>query len=333
MNTQKTILSIAVALAFCNAASADHSIEHPEPPIINPPEQHHEPVGVMVPVVEPPPQLPPIVPPVVPPPVNLQLPATGPSSIILPTDVSGFHTNIENVVQQSPIDKAGLLSKDPRFRFTGEWIPFALDVSTNTQTDFPYRAVSLIDENSSKFGHVEHIESSQAQAVFMPTIGASFERINGHHLKLTHGAIVVRAVAAPVLVSAKLCDESVTAKIGGSALALMSAFESKPTILNLADSSANAVSVYIPAGSGQSHLLKLRPGQIAEAYKLDSKPTSNLVARKIVLNQKIGPHCGLLVSQCHYVRALRKFNLVAALPKDQYSRVLKTAASLQYIHR
>lgn len=221
MNTRKTILAIAVALAFCNASLADHSIDHPDPPIVRPPEQH-EPVGLTAPVVEPPPQLPPITPPVVAPPVNFQLPATGPSSIILPTDVAGFHANIESAVQQRPTDEAALLSKDLRFQFTGEWIPFALNVSTNIQADFPYRVVSLTDENSSKFGYVEHIESPQVQAVFMPTIGASFERLNGHHLKLIHGAIVVRAVAAPVLVSATLCDESVTAKIGGSALALMS---------------------------------------------------------------------------------------------------------------
>lgn len=38
MNTRKTILAIAVALAFCNASLADHSIDHPDPPIVRPPE-------------------------------------------------------------------------------------------------------------------------------------------------------------------------------------------------------------------------------------------------------------------------------------------------------
>lgn len=321
-----TLLTTLVALMLASPAIADHSVEHPEPPVISPPEHHETPV-LTPPVVEVPP---PIVPPIVQQPVNFQLPTMAKPSTILPTDVSGFH--VDSVIRQTPTATAILLAKDPRFQFTGEWIPFALISSSIVPSESEYKLVSFT-EDTTKHGRVEHIETAKDQPAFMPTIGATFERLSDSQLKLIDGAVIVRGVSEPVLVSTKLCDECVTARIGGNALALMSAFDKKPTILNLADSSADAVSLYVPAGNGQSHLLKIKPGQIAEAYRLDDTPTSNLVAKKIVVNQRIGPHCGLLVSQCHYVKALRKFNLVASLSKEQYNRVLKTAASLQHMRR
>jgi hypothetical protein len=190
-------------------------------------------------------------------------------------------------------------------------------------------------KDNTKFGQVEYTESIGAKAAFMPTIGAKFERVNGEHLRLLHGAVVVRGVDHNVFISTRLCSEDVLTQIGGNALAVVSAFDEKPTILNLTDASDNAVVLYLPTDHASSKMqsVKLKPGQIAEAYKLDTKPTSNLVAKRISLSQKIGPHCGLLVSECHYAKAMRRFNLAASLPKDQYKRVLKTAASLEHVNR
>lgn len=67
-------------------------------------------------------------------------------------------------------------------------------------------------------------------------------------------------------------------------------------------------------------------------YAPDDKPVSNLVATKIDVNRRIGPDHGLLVSQCHYMRALKKFRLASALAKQDLDRVLKTAAAVAYVH-
>ncbi|MBX9877254.1 MAG: hypothetical protein K2Y22_02240 [Candidatus Obscuribacterales bacterium] len=327
---KKITTALFLTLAVSTVAFADHSVEHPEPPVVTTPE-HHETPAITPPVYQPPPTVTPLVTsPVMQSPATFQLPAAASPTTILPTDVSGFHVNSIN--QQAPIDKAVLMAKDARFQFTGQWLPFDIKVSGAVPTKSPYRLVSFVEDNT-KQGHIEHVETSSNDAAFMPTVNASFERVDDRHLRLIEGAVIVRGAIQPIMVSTKLCDENVVAQIGGNALTLISAFDGRPTILNLVGSSANAVSLYVPIGPTQSHLLNLKPGQIAEAYKLDNTPTSNLVAKKIIINQRIGPHCGLLVSQCHYVRAMRKFNLVASLPSDQYQRVLKTAASLEHMRR
>ncbi len=318
---KQTLLCIAVSLGYGSAAFANH----PDPPMITPPASP-QPQAVSAPPVVP--RVPTPVPP-----ANFQLPASAtPSpSTILPTDVSGFQAS--DSFRLSPTELKELLSKDERFRFTGEWISFSSNYSAK-QPESPYKKVSSLKQTNTKFGRVEQSDRSSAQATFMPTVGAKFERVDGAHLKLLNGAAIVRGADQPVFVSTRLCDEDVIAKIGGNALAVVSAFDSKPTVLNLTDASDNAVMLYPPTpSSSKMQSIKLKPGQIAEAYKLDSKPTSNLVAKRISLSQQIGPHCGLLVSECHYARALRKFNLVASLPKDQYKRVLKTAASLEHVNR
>lgn len=313
------LLGAAIPLAVGSAALADHSAPHP-PPAVNPPVTQQI-------------STPPLVVPKPTPAPTLQLPALGMPgpSTILPTDVSGFHMT-DNLKPETG-EFSAFFQKDERYQFTGEWISFSSNYSASRKhTD--YRDVSY-SKDTTKFGQIEYSEPVSAQATFMPTIGAKFERVNGAHLKLVHGAIIVRGASECVSISARLCSEDVVSQIGGNALAVVSAFDEKPTILNLTDASDNAVMLYVPTDHASSKMqsVKLKPGQIAEAYKLDSKPTSNLVAKRITISQKIGPHCGLLVSECHYARALRKFNLVASLPKEQYRRVLKTAASLEHVNR
>ena len=312
---------------------AHHGHDH------GPPQPPTAPVAPVIPVIEPPP-------PVVQPPalITFTLPVLAPPSVALPTDTTGFHVNeclnqLNKPASLSKEELAALLAKDNRFEFTGQWIPFSSEYSATAisySEDSVYRPVGFTSGKVQQFGRIEHTETKKnsSEPEFMSTVGASYSKVDDSHLDLTNGAVLVRAGDRPVFVSTKLCDEHVTTRISGGSIALVSAFDGKPTILNITDKNHRSVFVTLPAeGKHKASSLYLRAGEIAEAYKLDSKPTSNLVATKVEINERIGEHCGLLVSQCHYVRAMRKFNLMAALPKQDFEKVLKTAAAISHVRR
>lgn len=321
-------ITATVSLIATIAASAHHGHDHHEPPA-------SPPVIAAPMVVNPPPVVE-----VPAPAINFQLPVMSAPSTILPTDVTGFRAPAEpNELKQQPLatqDLAALAAQDPRFDFTGEWIPFSSDYSAQSGAVAPFQPVSFDSSQSAKhFGGIERTEFLRGkftEPVFMPTMEAAYKKLNNDHVKLIDGAILVKAGERPVFVSTKLCDEQVITRISGGSIALVSAFEQKPTVLNLTDKCCGAVMLYLPAAeTDQHHCLNLHAGRIAEAYRIDThQPTSNLVATRIEVNRRIGKHCGLLVSQCNYLRAMKKFNLVAALPEDDFKRVLKTAAALQY---
>lgn len=334
---------VAAALALISTPSAfSHDGHHHEPPVVPPVVEPAGPVFVPPPVVELPPPV--VQPPVVQAqpsvPVTLQLPIISPPNTILPTDVTGFRANmVERNPHEEPLSKeqlSALLAKDPRFAFTGNWILFSSNYSASSDHLAPVSYVPS-EANAFKIGRIEKTIKSRtkfSEPAFMPTETAHYVKVDDDHLDLKQGAVLVRAGDRPVYVSTKLCDEQVTTQISGKSIALVSAFDEKPTVLNLTDDSCGSVSITVPSATPpKTHVIAMKAGQIAEAYKLDSKPTSNLVATKIEINERIGPHCGLLVSQCHYVRALKKFNLVAALHKDDLNRVIKTAAAVQYVRR
>jgi len=319
------VASLTCSTAFTLAAYADHDTDHHEPPA-NVPST----AAPIIPATSAPPPV------FQPPPPVFQLPLVAPPSTILPTDVTGFHAgpNANQLEPEKPLTKeelAVLMAKDKRFEFTAEWTPF----STHPSADIPGPSIEISTDPRKQFGRVEKVVPQNAKHVepmFMPTVNASFSKTNDDHLTLHDGAVLVRAGGRPVFVSTKLCHEQVVTCITNGAIAMISAFDEKPTVLNLTDKCCGAVVVYVPLEqANKSHSISLKAGQIAEAYKLDTKPVSHLVSTRIDINERIGPHCGLLVSQCHYIRALKKFNLVAALPKSDFDRIVKTAAIVGYV--
>jgi hypothetical protein len=280
----------------------------------------------------------PIVPTISTPPPVFQPPVVASPSTILPTDITGFRSgpNATQLEPERPLTKeelAVLIAKDKRFAFTSEWIPFSADYSAN----LPSSLTATNKDSRKQFGRVEKtvpLKTKLVEPTFMPTVGASYSKVDDDHVTLHDGAVLIRAGDRPVFVSTKLCHEPVVTRVATSAIAMISAFDGKPTILNLTDKCCGAVVVYLPLEQeNKSHLIRMKPGQMAEAYKLETKPTSHLVATRIIFNKRIGPHCGLLVSQCHYIRALRKFNLIATLPKNDLHRIIKTAAAVGHVQR
>ncbi len=322
--------ALALGVFLSTPIWAHHGHDHSAPPV--PP-----PVAVPPPVV----QIP--VPVVRPPVVTFQLPVISPPTVILPTDTAGMHSGPDaskfQQLPSSPLTKealAALTAPDSRYQFTGEWLPFSSQYSASVPGNSPYRPVALLSNDGSlKQGRLEHVEQPKPTAsAFMPTTQASFTKVNDKHLALHSGAILVRTGNVPVFASTQVKGEKVLTRIAGGALAMVSAFDDKATVLNLTDKCCGALVMYMPSkDANRQHSVGIKPGQIAEVYAPDDKPVSNLVATKIDVNERIGHDYGLVVAQCHYVRALKKFNLTPVLAKQDLDRVLKTAAAIACVRR
>jgi len=249
---------------------------------------------------------------------------TAQPNTILPTDATtGRRAAIRN---QQQADLGAMFAKDPRFVFVGKWLPFASNAVAS-----PVSPVALVTHAGADQQSATAVKLGASEPAFMPTKDASYTQKNNDHLRLSDGAVLVRAGKWPVYVSTSLDGQDVVTRIAGGSLVLVSAFDGKPTVLNLTDKSLGDVTMTLPTNEGAgSRSIHPKPGQIAEAYKLDCQPTSNIVATRIDLNQRLSDQYGLLVCQCHYLRALKKFNLVATLPKGEMQRVLKTAAAVGY---
>ncbi len=265
---------------------------------------------------------------------------------ILPTDVSGLRSGPDaSKLQQAPTPAqltpeqvAALSAPDSRYQFTGEWILFSSQYSAILPSQTEYRLVAFEpSDNSIHFGRVEQIEShppKSGEPAFMPTKDAKYSKINDEHLALQSGAVLVKAGDHPVFVSTEVAGEKVMTRVTGGALAMISAFDGRATTLNLTDKCCSALVLYAPTADRlKQHSVTMRPGEIAEVYAPNDQPKSNLVATKIDVNQRLSNNFGLLVSQCNYVRALKKFNLTAVMGKPELDRVLKTAAAIRYLHR
>lgn len=296
-------------------------------------EGHHEPPALPS---LPPPPLPP--PPVVQPSIktpDLKLP-TLPLNSIIQTDQSGIRSGANESFMAHPEGSptppaAPPIAWDPRYSFTGEWLLFKPENSSVSSAD-QSQIIKLVSYSPGmpQEGKVQHTELPQkfTEPVFMPTEKAKFKVINEEHLTLHDGAVLVRAGTRPVFVSTNVNGERNLTRIAGGAVAMVSSFDKRTTALNLTDKCCGAVITYVPAKQrGQSQSVYINTGQVAEVYPSTEAPTSNTVATRIVTSKQVRDDIGLLVCDCNYVRAMKKFNLTANLPKEDLDRVLKTAAA------
>jgi hypothetical protein len=301
------------------------------------------------------PPIPPLPPPPVAPgilaPITFQIPTFVQPSMALPTDLSGIGAGVDVNAMAGVLSKPDVQSPivmnrpDVRFQFIGSepenWILFNSDypVTDAMGASNCYKQSEVSDgsppQTLKKLRISKTVGKDQNfdEPAFLPTVLASVTKLTEDHVALHSGAVLVRAGNRPVLVSTKVNGHTVFAKVSGGAIALISTFDGKPTVLNLTDKCCGAVKVYVPGAADTLQTVSLNAGQIAEIYDLRVKPTGNLVATKIDCNKVVSADCGLMVCTCHYVRALKQFNLVAALPQPYMNRILKTAAALCYSRR
>lgn len=321
------LLTAALIVTFGTPAMA---LEGPpvETPVIVPPT---------VPVIEPPPIPPPPPPQMV---INYNLPTILPNSLI-PTDtlgVRGFRPNYPN----TPADlMAAATKKDDRYQFTGQWIPFFEngqnhDEHLSTSPLSPVAFVEPVAQTAPKAGKAEFFIrpkiSHPSEAVYMPTREAPVHKITSDNLQLGDGAVLVRAGKTPVYVTTRVNGEKVATRISRGALAMISAFDNQTVVLNLTDNRLGAVVCTLP-GNGGNTSVSVLTGQVAEVYPIEATPGTNLVSKRVRVNQRTRDDIGLLVSDCHYVRAMKKFQLTPLLDRTDYNRVLKTAVAVAIVRR
>jgi hypothetical protein len=328
MISKPVVLAFSLSLLFASVAYADHDEHHEIPtPVITP----------ALPQAPPPPPPPPAPPPV----FNFSLPIIAPNTTILPTDANMpfLHPSSETIKQleQKQYTKEELteLSKaDPRYAFTGEWHPFSSNYASELPDANPFKPVGYETPASLHHGQVEHLDNSKVtftEATFMPTRDAEFSKIHDKHLDLGNGAVLVRAGKDPVVISSNVRGHKVKTQISGGAIMMISAFDGKTTLLHLTDKSSGSIVSTLPTDRPDFKTIALAPGQVAEVYDVKDRPTSNLVSTKVHVNERLSEERALLISQCNYVRALKKFNLVPVMQKTDKDRILKTAAAISYI--
>lgn len=301
-------------------------------------EQPQVPAPV-APVIEPPP--PPVVPPPPPPPqmvINYTLPAILPNSLI-PTDTLGIRGIRPKFTLSSDELMKGAMAKDDRYQFTGVWIPFFENGQDNGEhlSTSPLSPVAFVEPVAPpKTGKAEFFIRPKivhpSEAVYMPTREAPVQKITSDNLQLNDGAVLVRAGKTPVYVTTRVNGEKIATRISRGALAMVSAFDSKTVVLNLTDNRLGAVVCSLP-GNGGNTSVQVITGQVAEIYPVETTPGTNLVAKKVRVNQRTRDDIGLLVSDCHYVRAMKKFQLTPLLDRTDYNRVLKTAVAVAIVRR
>lgn len=229
-----------------------------------------------------------------------------------------------------------LLKADPRYIFTGEWVPFASDYISDALESSPFRPVGYSEQPALQHGKVEQIDNRQQilnHACFMPTKNAEFTKLDDTHVSLSDGAILVHAGDQPVKVTTDVKGHKVVTKVGAGALAMISAFDQKTTILHLTDNSKGGLISHLPTTRENYKAISLNAGEIAEIYDVNQAPSSHVVSTKIHVNERLSNDKALLISNAHYVRAMKKYNLVGMLHKHDYDRVLKTAAAVGYVRR
>ncbi len=280
------------------------------------------------------------------------LPVIGPNSLI-PTDLTPmFHMNIlpnnSGMSQEELVVAAN--NKDERYQFTGVWLSFLEGDESSQANNPPYAPIALTEPVEKlpvkKSAFVEYMEKqrfsivdllerlfNRSEAVFMPTKNADYSKIAKDNMLVKDGALLVRAGRIPVTVTTKVNGETVSTRIRGGALALISTFDKQTIVINLTDNRLSAVICEVPAPDKRILPITIPSGQIAEVYPVESNTVSNLVAKRVLVNQRTRDDIGLLISDCNYVRTMNKFRLTPALPKHDFNRVLKTAAALAYVRR
>lgn len=309
------------------------------PPVFIPPPVVQTPVAPVVVAT------PPVTPPVVTQPVNpvtFNLPVMAPLSGLVPTDLTGAKmpvgTQAKSDLNQALVDQTEV---DSRFEFGDNWILFSDDyakVSNLLHRSSPFQPVAYTEpSDAQQFGRVEFVEKSAQktkEAAFLPTRDAKYHKVNNEHLALNGGAVLVRAGMKPVFVSQSVNGHKIVTRVTGGALAMISAQDGNCTVLNLTDKCCGALVCYVPMSDGKnSEALHVKAGQVTEIYPIEAKPYSNLVATKIVINRRCTNDIGLLVSNCNYLRAFKRYNLRMVLEKTDLDRVLKTAAAISHVRR
>lgn len=285
--------------------------------------------------------------------IQLQLPQifTNPQ---VPTDFSGPGGSLGHAqglrdrvlgpeAEIYPREQATLIvSRDRRYVYGESWLPFVqsgLALIPRTST-----FAAVITEESSGATRkkttvteavpvvVQTETTLPTNARFLPTQGTVYSISPSGQLNLDAGAVVVKAGEVPVTVNTLVAGKPVAVNIGGNAIAVVSTYDDRFSVLNLLDEEADAVSVYIAEG-GITKSTPVRLGRLLEVFPTGRTEFSAhaLVARSAMTLSPLSNGLTVASYRADFPRALKRFNLTNTLSTADMDRILKSAAAIAYV--
>lgn len=303
-----------------------------------------------------PPPLPPSPPPVLPQAVNAGTILMPRSSTILPTDTLSVRSPIKGEVHPANTPPPNLAAAalptgwdrwDKRFDFRDEgWILFSenfytdkygvihhhkADEKPNAVGRFPVEKRTAAEAYEAAAEFDDMISSKHlVQGSFVPTSTTHVTKLSDTGLQLSKGAVLVMSPARSIKVFTSIGGSTCVA-LRGKSIAMVSVYDDKLAVVNLTDGCCGSVEVTFPKDA-KREVLAVQSGQVLELYHDAQSPSTNLVATRVLLSERLTEHHCCMVCQLNYIRALKKYQL-EVLPKKELSRVLKTAAAMVSLGR
>lgn len=342
-----TSFALVCCFSSIQVARADH--EH----------EHHEPPPLPTPIIEAPPPAPPPPPSTSTPSVLPQFtfqPLILPTSNLAPTDTSsiggalGRAKGLPGLIEGfrsagGPKPAKITIPRDNRYSFTGNWIGMDQDNSTIWNEDASDLLSNSIlspfaESHKGRVSYTSQAELRPEESLFMPIDNAHYTRVTSNELEVRDGAVLVKTGKKPVFVSTHIKGKKVLTKVDGGAMAMVSNMDDKATVLNLHDCRCGSCVMCCCSESDREKTVSVpvEVGQIAEMYATDNSQTTgagnaNGTGSKVLAEHKIENGLAVKVFKCHYVSAIRRFNLDRALSAKDLNRLLKTAAATMYAQR
>ena len=168
----------------------------------------------------------------------------------------------------------------------------------------------------------------------MPTVAARYHLgrqappFAEEELVIESGAVLFKAGPRPVVVT--LGEKGVSVRVGGGALALMSAFDGRPFVVNLTDRCCGSCVVELRGRAGRPLAVSVAPGELGEVVS-GSPASGGLVGKGVVFRRQLADGHAFELYRLDYGRTLRRYRLSRWLPRQDLERVLKTAAALAFV--
>jgi hypothetical protein len=231
-----------------------------------------------------------------------------------------------------------IVSRDPRFVYGPSWMPFiqsglAVIPRTNTFSAVIETPGSLRKTTIKEAAPVlvKTTDALPTNARFLPTKGTIYSITPLGHLNLDAGAVVVKAGEAPVTVSTLVAGRPVAVNIGGNAIAVVSTYDDRFSVLNLLDEQADAVSVYI-SEAGITKTSPVRLGRLFEVFPTGRTESAHaLVGQSPMILSPLSNGLTVATYGTDFPRALKRFNLTNTLSAADMNRILKSAAAIAYV--
>lgn len=292
---------------------------------------------------------------------------------IVPTDVTGpggslgYSRDLRRELlgpdrNTVPNSHALIVARDPRYSFTGQWLPLyqgqlaaALPATVvgalpaRSATTMVLSQAAVIATPAATLASAEALDAKlrlpyidfgngrlSPIAQIMPSAGAQIQSLACNRLLLTRGAMMVKTGTQDAAVMVPLAGgEQAVVSIARGCIAMVSAFDGHMTVANLHDSARDSVVLSMndatTCGAGS---MPVRIGYMEEVYpNCGACPENELVAYTILGRNAFSNGYTVETTRFSYPRAMKRFNITCSLDQCDVRTILKSAAALSYTDR